>query len=335
MKIMPTRRASVAALTMTVLTVSAFSVAPRPVLAAAPVVGAAEEGIERAESSKLISLKLPGTALRSTNPQINAQFEDALKKVAESTKGRLTKTETLIWTGQDEAKKKMPEALKGAGYTYTALQSQTLEGKGQISTFVAAKQGANSAIVGVWLENDQATLLAWGIIIPGAGSAGSSGSDSSNSSGDSGDAKKLFDDPAPVPGGKTPASLTGAWKFVNQGGQGKSGFAVAITLTPNGNYRYMLLRQPANSTVVSQSEHEGTVTFEGDGGDSGSFTIHPVKGHIKLTEGGKAKSDRPYEKHEMNEMTFHYEWRTNDSTGKRQLFIGTSPESLSPFQKAK
>jgi hypothetical protein len=332
-----TRRAA-ALILLTALSVPTFA-APAAFSPAAPA--PRQEGLEKAQTSKILSLRLPDAAFRSTNEQMNAQFVDALKKAAAGSKGRLAKTETLIWQSGSDARKKLPEILKAAGYEYMAQPTQKVEGAGEITMFGAAKKGEKRLVFGIWMESEQASLLTWGVVISEGGAGGADDAptaptETPSSAPDSDAPRPLFGDDAPAPkGGKAPASLVGAWQFVNIPNAKSGGMAVQLSLSPDGKYQYLLLRRKANadsSLTETVSIHEGTVTFQGDG-DRGSLTVHPVRGQYRMNDPATGtKTDRPYEKHEMQTMTFHYEWR-KDAEGKRQLFLGPSKDSMSPFKK--
>ena len=83
---------------------AALVVLPVATIALTPAVARAqaeEKDVERAEMSRLADVRLPDGAYRSANPRDLARFAGALQQIAQRNHGKMTKTETLIWRGDD------------------------------------------------------------------------------------------------------------------------------------------------------------------------------------------------------------------------------------------
>ncbi len=140
------------------------------VVPAGPAV-AQEAGLEAAASSRLIAgLSLPAGAYRSTSAENLAQFTNALNSVAKNNGGRIGRVEALIWLkgGGDSAKKALPGLLKKQGYQYAPQPVQDTEA-GRVTLFGAATADEKSLILGMWVEQTEVTVLAWGVFTKGGG----------------------------------------------------------------------------------------------------------------------------------------------------------------------
>jgi hypothetical protein len=337
---------------MVAMTLPVFSAVP-PAYAAPVLPLAAEDGVEPTEKSSLLGLKLPPTALRSTSAENNAQFEEALRKFAENDKQTVTKTEALVWRVQDEPKKKLPALLKQAGYEYKPGLSMEAGELGNVTLFNVKKTGTKTAVLGLWVENKDVTLLAWGTVVPSEGGEPTEepAAEPTTPTEKPQPVKEILPDEGDTPqpaaavkGGKAPASLLGKWKWTTISGgsivdkttgrivDGTGGLSVRFSFDKSGRYNYFFyIKKQSRPGWITEatSTHEGTVTFNGSG-DSGTLTLHPAKGWYKGSDTVSTKVvDRPMGKEELKPMVFQYEWRTVN--GKRTLYIGPSKDSLSIF----
>jgi hypothetical protein len=335
---------------MTALTLPLFG-ATAPAHAAPVPAAAAEDGVEPTEKSNLLGVKLPPNALRSTSAENNAQFDEALKKFAGNDKKTVTKTEALVWRVQDEPKKKLPAVLKQAGYEYKPGLSMEAGDLGNVTLFNVTKPGGK-AVLGLWVETTELTVLMWGTVAPAAGGEPTEEPAAEPATEAPKPVKEILplpeeDEPKPaarVNGGKAPASLLGKWKWTTISGgsivdkqtgrivDGTGGMAVRFTFDKSGRYDYFFyMKKQSRPGWITEatSTHQGTVTFSGTA-DSGTLTLNPAKGWYKGSDTMSAKVvDRPMSQEEKKPIVFHYEWRTVN--GKRTLYIGPSKDSLSIF----
>jgi len=147
--------------------------------------------------------------------------------------------------------------------------------------------------------------------------------------------------PAVAQKGTAPADMIGTWTWttissvnyqdtVTKQLAEPSGMSARFTFLPNGRFKYFFyVRQRTYSLVTeAATTEEGTVTFNPDG----TFTMKATKGHYKGNTGSRI-IDRDMTATERKPHIYHYEWREADG-GKKQLYIGPSADSLSPFQRA-
>jgi hypothetical protein len=140
-------------------------VPPRPVLAQE---GA---GLEAAATSRIVAgLSLPAGAYRSTSAENLAQFTSALSSVAKNAGGRVGQVEALIWlkSGGAGAKKALPGLLKKVGYGYAPEPTQDTEA-GRVTLFGAGTEDLKRRVLGMWVEQSEVTVLAWGAFAKGNG----------------------------------------------------------------------------------------------------------------------------------------------------------------------
>lgn len=117
-------------------------------------------GIAAADQSSLVGLKLPEGGFRITTPAQLEQFRNALAKMAEASKATVGDVELLMWQGTT-AKDAFTQTLRQSGFTYTPQQVMKLE-QGQITPFILVKSGQSEGVLGMWLEQQGNTMLAWG-----------------------------------------------------------------------------------------------------------------------------------------------------------------------------
>jgi hypothetical protein len=337
---------------MIAITLPVFGALP-PAFAVQVLPIAVEDGVEPTDKSRLIGLKLPPTALRSTSAENNAQFEEALRKFAENARQTVTRTEALVWRVQDEPKKKLPALLKQAGYEYKPGLNMEAGELGNVTLFNVKKPGTKTAMLGLWVENKDVTLLAWGIVVPAEGGepAAEPAAEPTTTTEKPQPIREILpdEDDAPqtaaVKGGKAPDSLLGKWKWTTISGgsivdkstgrivDGTGGISVRFSFDRNGRYNYFFyMKKQSRPGWITEatSTHEGTVTFNGSG-NSGTLTLNPLKGWYKGSDTVSTRVvDRPMGKEELKPMVFQYEWRTVN--GKRTLYIGPGKDSLSIFQ---
>ena len=167
---------------LAVVTSTAAAFAALPVLGGLLVVTAArpvlaqDPGLEAAASSRLIAgLSLPAGAYRSTGAENLGQFTNALGGVARNNGGRINgRVEALIWlkSGGEGAKKALPGLLKKRGYQYAARPAEDTDA-GRVTLFGAGNDDKKQRVLGMWVEQAEVTVLAWGAFAKGGGSAGS------------------------------------------------------------------------------------------------------------------------------------------------------------------
>jgi hypothetical protein len=142
--------------------------------------------------------------------------------------------------------------------------------------------------------------------------------------------------------GAVPGDLQGTWTWttissinyqdtVTKQLAEPSGMSARFTFLPNGRFKYFFYIRQRTYSLVSEAAttQEGTVTFNQDG----TFTMRTTKGHYKGNTGSRI-IDRDMTAAELKKpQVYHYEWREGDG-GKKQLYIGPSANSLSPFKRA-
>lgn len=297
---------------------------------AAAGVDAENPGFELADQSQLAAIVLPEGAMRSTNQEDIDKIAEALKVVAKTNHGTMSKVEVLIWQGA-AAVSKLPGALKDAGYTYKAKDSFDAE-VGKVTPFGAANEDSHTSLLGMWIKPKGVyTLLAWGVFQPDADR------DSTDDAADVKPAKYTTSDSH----GGVPADMVGQWSWTTISGVNyedantgrllsPSGMAAKFTFLPDGRYKFFFYVHQRTYNIVTQSttNEEGRVTFNGDG----TFTMRPEHGHYNGNTGSRI-IDRDMTAAERKPKTYSYVWR--DADGKRELSMGPSASSLSRFTREK
>jgi hypothetical protein len=169
-----THKPRFAALLTLALPLSATGTIVAPIaLTARPALAAAQtpEGLEAAPTSRVVAaLALPEGAFRATGSEHVAQFTDALNNLANLNKGRVSRVEVVIWRGDDAPKRALPGLLKKAGYSY-APQPTAETDAGKATLFSSAHDSKKNDLLGLWMEQKGAILLAWGVFTPDAAAA--------------------------------------------------------------------------------------------------------------------------------------------------------------------
>lgn len=331
-----------------------------------PVYAQAEEGIERAERSQLLSLRLPKGTLRSTDSDNLEKFSAALQTAAETNHGSIGKVEVLVWAKDDagNAKKEMPKRLKEAGYSYVATESFDSEA-GKVTPIASTLKNTKNGLLGMWIETSEGiTLLCWGQFKAGAGNSESSAepeeepvsteteTTETETTETSAPARReiLPDAPStpvkpskpaasrPVVGGKVPADMLGSWSWTTISGvnyrntttgqlASPSGMSAKFTFLPNGRYKFFFYVSQRTYNLVTQSTTNAEGTVEFR--NDGTFIVRPTRGHYNGNTGSRI-IDRPMTAEERKPVTWYWEWRVED--GKRHLYIGPSKGSMSRFK---
>jgi hypothetical protein len=153
------------ALSALLLTPLAASTCPLP-LAAPPVLAASADTVEAAGASLLSGERLPSNAIRLRSGNILSEMHTALAKVvaAAGPQARQGGTEVLTWTSTNYKKSQanliMSEAhgiLRAGGWS---LDSHSIEG-GLMVVTARRETPAPRALVGLWVPQDEALVLAW------------------------------------------------------------------------------------------------------------------------------------------------------------------------------
>lgn len=114
------------------------------------------------KSSVAGKVKLPTGAMKITDKAQTKIYEDALRQIAQKSQSEIGEIEVVIWANSS-ARKELGAALLRAQYIYRPEETQNLEG-GKMTAFAAAEKGNNDeAILGIWLEQEGTSLLAWGV----------------------------------------------------------------------------------------------------------------------------------------------------------------------------
>lgn len=131
-----------------------------------------DRGLNAVKRSAIIDLALPDKAMRFTGKKEVGQFAEALKSIAKRNNAQIGEVEVLVWTPGGEAPKTgLAGKLKDAGYGYTAQPSIKMD-DGKLTPFAAIQQEKSEAntkqekrnLVGLWVDQDGTTLLAWTIV---------------------------------------------------------------------------------------------------------------------------------------------------------------------------
>lgn len=345
---------------LTALTV--FGVVAPITLTPTPIYAQAADGIERAERSQLVSLRLPKGTLRTTDKDNLEKFAAALQTAAETNHGSIGKIEVLVWTKEDSgnAKKEMPKLLKAAGYSYVTTASFDSEA-GKVTPVASTLKNEKDGLVGMWIDTAEGiSLLCWAEFKSGSGeSSAEPGEETTTTETEATEAESpkseapaereilptaLSAKPAqpvaakPVVGGKVPADMLGSWSWTTISsvnyqntttGQlaSPSGMSAKFTFLPNGRYKFFFYVTQRTYSLVTQAttNAEGTVEFRNDG----TFILRPTSGHYNGNTGSRI-IDRPMTAAERKPTTYYWEWRTED--GKRNLYMGPTKSSMSRFK---
>ena len=143
-----------------------------PATAARPVASAArQEGVEKAEKSRLTGIALDDGALRLTGGEELAAIRKQLDAALEGSGARRGADEVLAWTapgytGPASAAKltdAVAAAMKAAGYAY---ETREAENGGAV---VVARKGEGDALMGLWIKAPQVLVLAWCRVVSAGG----------------------------------------------------------------------------------------------------------------------------------------------------------------------
>jgi len=131
-----------------------------------PRLALADEGAEPASRSKLISLRLPEGAYRSTAMDDIDALRQLLMATAQTNHGKIDTVEVLVWSGAATPMNKLGARLKEAGYNYvtrTAFQAEP----GKITPVAAVRKDKKNDVLGMWIETpNKMVMLVWGIYRP-------------------------------------------------------------------------------------------------------------------------------------------------------------------------
>jgi hypothetical protein len=85
--------------------------------------------------------------------------------MAQLSKGRVSRVEVFIWRGDDAPKRALPVLLKKARL-HLRPQPTAETDAGKATLFNSAHQSKKNQVMGLWMEQENAILLAWGIFTP-------------------------------------------------------------------------------------------------------------------------------------------------------------------------
>lgn len=294
-------------------------------------------------------MRLPEGAYRSTAQDDIEALRQALMATAQTNHGKIDSVEVLVWSGAANPMSKLPGFLKQAGYSYvnrTAFQAEP----GKITPIAAVRKDKKNDLLGMWIETpNKMTMLVWGIYRPDNAEKpdtpvdGLTVSQPEEPAPAQEPAKEVIPQPQPKPNVPTvstgdPGSLQGEWTWttissvnhVNKttGALAEpSGMSAKFTFLPNGRYKMFFFVRQRTYNLVSQATttEEGKVTF-----GKGTFVLNPTRGHYKGYTGSRV-IDRPMSLSDLKSKTYHWEWRIEN--GKRQLYMGPTQQSMSPFKR--
>lgn len=317
----------------------------------------AGDAITMSRLAGFVQFQLPDNAYRLADKSLANSLGNKLKTFAREEGLTLSSTEVVLYQSQGEdtdagTREMLRATLNGASYTYEDLGERRMEGlRGHA---FRAKEYSGASIFGFWFVRNGYQALVWGTTVkpgtaPGISSPESPGTASGNAAGSTTIAAShstpiLPDAPSrPARGsGKaipTPSSLIGGeWKWTSisrighQDQYGRlaapGGMSARYTFLSGGRYRffYYVRQQTYGFISDSTTTAEGTVTFY----DNGTFLVRPAKGYYRGNNGSR-NIDRPMSASERKPTLWYWEWR-NDG-GKRKLYIGPGPGSMSPFTR--
>ncbi|MGC4046784.1 MAG: ankyrin repeat domain-containing protein [Armatimonas sp.] len=133
---------------------------------ALPRLSHADDGAEAASRSKLISMRLPEGAYRSTAQDDIEALRQALMATAQTNHGKIDSVEVLVWSGAANPMSKLAGSLKEAGYNYVTRTSFQAE-PGKITPVAAVRKDKKNDLLGMWIETpNKMVMLVWGIYRP-------------------------------------------------------------------------------------------------------------------------------------------------------------------------
>lgn len=133
---------------------------------ALPSLAHAEDGAEPASRSKLISMRLPEGAYRSTAMDDIDALRQLLMATAQTNHGKIDSVEVLVWSGAASPMSKLGGCLKEAGYNYVTRAAFQAE-PGKITPVAAVRKDKKNDLLGMWIETpNKMVMLVWGMYRP-------------------------------------------------------------------------------------------------------------------------------------------------------------------------
>jgi hypothetical protein len=272
----------------------------------------------------------------------------------------LNSTEVVLYESQGDSedagtRELLRATLNGASYFYDDLGERTMSGlRGHA---FRAKEYSGTSVFGFWFTRNGYQALVWGTTVkpgtaPGIYAPESAGSSSGTSAAPStpigpSHSMPILPDRPTAPrtstgSGKaipTPSALIGGeWKWTSISRVGyrdqygrlaaPGGMSARYTFLPGGRYKFFFYTRQMTYGFMSESTTtaEGTVTFY----DNGTFLVKPAKGYYR-GQNGSRDIDRPMSASERKPTLWYWEWRTEG--GKKKLYIGPDPSSMSHFTR--
>jgi hypothetical protein len=347
---------SVVAPGLTVLTLPGSAVAATPIAAQDGALTAGDS-ITMSRLAGFVQFQLPDNARRLADTSLANSLGSKLKALAREEGLTLNSTEVVLYESKGdntdaETREMLRSTLNGASYTYDDLGETSMSGlRGHA---FRAKEYSGTSIFGFWFVRNGYQALVWGTTVkpgtaPGIYPPESAGTASGNSAGST---TISASHPTPVQSnasarpargsGKaipTPSSLIGGeWKWTSISRIGHKdqfgrlaapgGMSARYTFLSGGRYKFFYYVRQQTYGFISESTTtaEGTVTFY----DNGTFLVRPTKGYYRGSNGSR-DIDRPMSASERKPVLWYWEWRNEG--GKRKLYIGPGPSSMSPFTR--
>lgn len=284
-----------------------------------------KEEYEPAASSVVTSAKLPTGALRVSPSSVPAEINQGLEKMVEAGEGKLVQgnSEVLAWTGDGYTKSKsanlvdqLENNLSAAGWKYEVSGKE-----GEVTFFSVVKENPNRrALVGFFVANDEALVVAWTEVLP---------PNSSSPVKDKTESEQ--EEPVQPTTGKTGGNLrdlAGKWEkkqsgmssYSNGNYQGSSGNYESYTFFPDGRVEYSTLIAVQNygCRLEAFAQSKGRASLSGS-----ELNINLGAGTIKRDD--SCSPSKNYIK-PTNATNDNYKWSIEkDEYGNTQLLL-TGPD---------
>jgi len=295
-----------------------------------------KEEYEPAASSSVTGTKLPAGALRVAPASVPAEINQGLEKMVAAGEGKLVQgdSEVLAWTGESYTKaksaglmKQLESNLSAAGWTYEVSGTE-----GGVTFFSALTENpARRAVVGYFVPDTDALVLAWTEVLP-AGANSNSNSTVEN--------KVENDEPALPTQSKTSGNLrdlAGKWEkkqsgmssYQNGTYQGSSGNYESYTFFADGRVEYtsLIAVQNYGCRLEAFSQSKGRASVSGS-----EMTVSLGAGTISRDD--SCSKSKNYTK-ATDATNFTYGWSIEkDSYGTVQLVLTESNGSKYYYRRA-